>query len=143
MGRSGPGMDEWGQQGLEQCPPPRSLGEISASPLQPRLAVSPEWRGGPVSPTLTCATVTVGPGPHRRSVQVSDALWLFPGIGSGSGAGGRLHKAEGRSRVRLVTVGPAVGRRRGPCPCCRIHVITLKTGSKQTGRAVLTLPAPS
>lgn len=70
------------------APPPRSLGEISASPLQPRLAVSPEWRGGPVSPTLTCATITVGPGPHRRSVQVSDALWLFPGIGSGSGARG-------------------------------------------------------
>lgn len=126
-------------------PPPRSL-EIPASPLQPRLAGSPAWRGGPGLPRLglcgrdrgPLSSQEVRPGQRRLS-----GFSLESAVGAGP-RGGRARQMC--SRGRLVAVGPAVGRRRrGPYPWWGPNTITPNTGSERTGRAVpmaRSLPVP-
>lgn len=126
-------------------PPPRSL-EIPASPLQPRLAGSPAWRGGPGLPRLGLCGRDRGPLSSQEARPGQRRLSGFS-LESAVGAGPRGGRARQMcSRGRLVAVGPAVGRRRrGPCPWWGPNTITPNTGSERTGRAVpmaRSLPVP-
>lgn len=91
-----------GGRGWSSDPPlPRSL-EIPASPLQPRLAGSPAWRGGPGLPRLGLCGRDRGPCPHRRPVQVSADSPAFPWSrrweqGHGEAARGRCAPEAGWS----------------------------------------------